>query len=114
MKPTQNSPARFLLFGLPPSGESGGALFERVAHDTFAAASRTMNKQLATAFRKGYLAAETGSARLDGCPYRDKRSSLGRITFSRAFRNAWLAGYDRCQEDQLSGDMEGWHDGRID
>jgi hypothetical protein len=39
-------------------------------------------------------------ARLDGvprhqCPYKDHRTSSGKVTFSRAFRNSWFTGWDR-------------------
>lgn len=42
--------------------------------------------------RKGREAAMAGLGE-DACPYKDKRKEDGRLTFSRAWRNAWFAGY---------------------
>ena len=44
------------------------------------------------AFRKGYLAFTGGEPRAS-CPYRDKRSESGRITWSRAFQASWHDGW---------------------
>jgi ribosome modulation factor len=42
--------------------------------------------------RKGREAALAGLPE-SACPYQDKRQDSGRLTFSRAWRNAWLTGY---------------------
>jgi ribosome modulation factor len=42
---------------------------------------------------RGYIAALAGKPR-SACPYPDKRKPNGKVTFSRAFRNAWLSGWD--------------------
>lgn len=42
--------------------------------------------------RKGREAARAGLPE-SACPYKDKRKDDGRLTFSRAWRNAWLRGY---------------------
>jgi len=47
----------------------------------------------AGAYRKGRKARAEGLT-LDDCPYRDKRKVDGRVTFSRAFRKAWVYGWD--------------------
>ncbi len=39
--------------------------------------------------REAYAAGLPESA----CPYADRRQSTGRLTFSRAWRNAWLQGH---------------------
>jgi ribosome modulation factor len=58
----------------------------------------TNSRALAGAWRKGHEAALAGKSMMD-CPYRDKRSvnrglSLGRITWSRAFRKWWRDGFE--------------------
>ena len=50
--------------------------------------------QLQAAFDKGIAAAARGEPE-SACPYRDERTDRGGVTFSRAFRRAWLHGY-RC------------------
>lgn len=57
------------------------------------------------AFRKGVEACETGLRRRP--PYRDKRNARGRVTFSRAFRNAWFRGYDHGSYPSLPFDEDG-------
>lgn len=47
---------------------------------------------LECAEQKGREAALAGLAEAD-CPYRDKRKADGRLTFSRAFINAWRDGF---------------------
>lgn len=47
---------------------------------------------LETAKEKGAWAARIGLKESD-CPYRDKRKSDNRLTFSRAWRNAWIEGF---------------------
>lgn len=49
-------------------------------------------KALDTARAKGIDAAMSGKSESD-CPYRDKRTYRGRVTFSRAFMKAWLEGF---------------------
>ncbi len=48
----------------------------------------------AAAERKGADAAAAGLGESD-CPYVDKRVPSGRLSFSRAWRNAWLLGFRR-------------------
>lgn len=57
-----------------------------------------MNKNLEGAKRKGREAKKRGLSR-DDCPYRDKRTVRGHITYSRAFIRAWLEGYDEDTTD---------------
>lgn len=47
---------------------------------------------LDAARRKGREAAQAGLP-ASACPYQDKRKDDGRLTFSRAWRNAWFDGY---------------------
>jgi ribosome modulation factor len=50
------------------------------------------------AYRKGQQAARDGMSEAD-CPYEDLRDSYrNSVTFSRAFRRAWLEGF-RVRED---------------
>lgn len=51
-----------------------------------------MNRALIGAIRKGIAAREAGLSER-ACPYEDKRKLDGRLTFSRAFRHAWLDGF---------------------
>lgn len=51
-------------------------------------------KALQTAFNKGVAASAAGLSPT-ACPYKDKRQTTGRLTFSRAFRNAWFDGYKK-------------------
>lgn len=44
------------------------------------------------AVRKGREAFQAGLPE-SACPYKDHRKDDGRLTFSRAWRNAWLDGY---------------------
>jgi ribosome modulation factor len=46
--------------------------------------------------RKGKEAANAGLTR-DACPYRDRRTYKGTVTFSRAFRRAWMKGWKSAQ-----------------
>ncbi|MGC3873356.1 Rmf/CrpP family protein [Halomonas sp. GXIMD04776] len=51
------------------------------------------NRALDGAERKGREARDRGDPR-HACPYNDYRKDCGRLTFSRAFRNAWLHGWE--------------------
>lgn len=51
-----------------------------------------MNRALLGAIRKGIAAREAGLPET-ACPYTDKRKTSGRLSWSRAFRNAWHDGY---------------------
>ena len=51
------------------------------------------NKALLGAFRKGVLAHRSGQSSIADCPYRDKRVNSGRLSWSRAFINAWRDGF---------------------
>lgn len=50
------------------------------------------NRAHASAWRKGYEAAEGGQP-ASANPYQDKRTDSGKVTFSRAFRKAWAEGW---------------------
>lgn len=57
------------------------------------------NRALDGAFRKGQEAArdlKRGFRR--SCPYLDYRKADGRLTYSRAFRRAWFAGFDSVRK----------------
>lgn len=51
-----------------------------------------MSRALWAARMKGLDAALAGEP-ITACPYEDKRKPDGRLTFSRAFRNAWRDGW---------------------
>lgn len=51
------------------------------------------------AFHKGMGAALAGES-LEDCPYRDKRKANGRLTFSRAFINAWRDGFEHAKKNR--------------
>ena len=51
-----------------------------------------MSKQVDAAKQKGREAARAGKREWD-CPYPDYRTDRGGVTFSRAFRRAWLKGF---------------------
>ena len=60
------------------------------------------NRALDGAERKGREARDRGDPR-HACPYNGNRKDCGRLTFSRAFRNAWLHGWeDRDRELALA------------
>ena len=50
------------------------------------------NPSLNAAYNKGAYAAAQGMSS-EHCPYADKRTNRGNVTFSRAFIRAWMAGY---------------------
>lgn len=52
---------------------------------------------LRAAFKKGHDAAVAGMSR-DACPYKDHRTTRGAVTFSRAYRKAWLKGFAEYNE----------------
>lgn len=58
---------------------------------------RFAHKALMGAYRKGQKAREEGKC-LSDCPYIDKRTSDGSVTFSRAFIRAWKEGFLRKGE----------------
>lgn len=49
-------------------------------------------RQIELAKERGVDAARKGLRRL--CPYEDKRTYRGGVTFSRGLRKAWFEGYD--------------------
>jgi ribosome modulation factor len=56
-------------------------------------------------FRRAYLDGRTAAfagRKESACPYEDKLNWRGHVTFSRAFRNAWSAGWEDAQEDLTS------------
>lgn len=46
-----------------------------------------------SAYLTGYLAGAGGMPRTH-CPYRDRRTHEGKVTYARAWRKAWLSGWD--------------------
>lgn len=50
------------------------------------------DRALAGAFRKGMAAHQNGQS-IRCCPYADNRKNDGRLSWSRAFRNAWFDGW---------------------
>lgn len=50
------------------------------------------NPSMRGAFRKGYDAQKDGAG-MDECPYKDKRTDTGKITWSRAYMSAWRDGW---------------------
>ncbi|KAB2319009.1 hypothetical protein F8A86_11690 [Betaproteobacteria bacterium SCN1] len=54
---------------------------------------------------KGAEAARSGLP-VQTCPYRDKRTDSGRLSWSRAFRNAWLEGHRKVSQLDLFGEMK--------
>jgi hypothetical protein len=53
-----------------------------------------MTKQLQTAYNKGRDAALKGEP-IRACPYEDKRTHRGSVTFSRAYVRAWEDGWEQ-------------------
>lgn len=51
-----------------------------------------MSKAFDGAYRKGAEARAAGKTEAD-CPYHDKRTWRGSVTFSRSFRKEWLKGF---------------------
>lgn len=60
------------------------------------------NPALRGAFMKGARAQEAGDPE-SACPYRDRRTSRGAITWSRSFIIAWLDGWRAAQQAQGQG-----------
>lgn len=54
--------------------------------------AETWSRPLLGAFKKGMRAHQAGLC-LSDCPYEDKRKWDGRLSWSRAFRNAWGDGW---------------------
>lgn len=46
------------------------------------------------------LEAQLAGEPRDACPYEDKRTWRGSVTWSRAFRTAWLDGWDEAARDR--------------
>ena len=56
-----------------------------------------VSPQILSAYNKGRAAAKEG---ITECPYQDKMNSLGRPTFSRSYRIAWIRGWMDEKEDK--------------
>lgn len=54
--------------------------------------SRKRRNPMDAAVLKGEQAALAGQPE-SACPYKDKRVASGRLSFSRAWRNAWVSGH---------------------
>lgn len=52
---------------------------------------QTNSRAFIRAYKKGLLAGSCGLSKRDN-PYPDKRTKMGRVTFSRAFRRFWEKG----------------------
>lgn len=50
------------------------------------------------AYLKG-LAAAVNDEPLNACPYKDKRKADGKLSWSRAFRNAWRDGWQEAKRN---------------
>ncbi len=61
------------------------------------------NRALEGAEQKGREARDRGEPRT-ACPYPDHRKDSGRLTFSRAFRNAWHHGWSDCDRELALAD----------
>jgi hypothetical protein len=48
---------------------------------------------MAGAFKKGMAAHQNGQSIMD-CPYKDHRKPSGKLSWSRAFQNAWRDGWN--------------------
>lgn len=59
-----------------------------------------------SARRKGAEAFVAGRSEMD-CPYRDTRKADGRLTFSRAWRTAWLYGFREAKRKSLENALIG-------
>jgi ribosome modulation factor len=59
-----------------------------------------MSNALQSAFRRGFEDGFKGRPRSEN-PYPDLRNDGGKITWSRAFRNAWHDGWDRGNSQRL-------------
>ena len=59
------------------------------------------NKALQGAFKRGFKAAQDHINPKE-CPYKDKRNSPGKLTWSRAFISAWHDGYDWFYKELIS------------
>lgn len=57
------------------------------------------NPAMRSAFLKG-AAAQLEGEHLGACPYEDKRKLSGRLTWSRAFQNAWRDGWEYAKDDR--------------
>ncbi len=42
---------------------------------------------------------------LDSCPYEDKRKPSGKLSWSRAYRNAWVHGW---QDERINMGLKPW------
>jgi len=51
------------------------------------------------AYQKGRNAFADGVP-ITACPYNDKRKDDGRLTWSRAFRSAWVDGWREAQQER--------------
>jgi len=51
------------------------------------------------AYRKG-LAANISGDPITSCPYEDKRKPSGKLSWSRAFQNAWRDGWQHAQHNR--------------
>lgn len=61
------------------------------------------NKALAGAQNKGMAAGLAGKP-TTACPYGDVRTNRGHVTWSRAFRRAWLQGWDVGHRRRTDGE----------
>lgn len=67
----------------------------------------TWNRAMRGAYRKGQLVCNSGGS-IDDCPYTDKRKDCGRLTWSRAFRSAWLDGF--TEQTKFNAITDFWAD----
>lgn len=61
------------------------------------------------AYLKGVHARLAGEP-LNACPYEDKRKPNGRLSWSRAFRNAWRDGWEYAEHDRAQALITAAHE----
>ena len=57
------------------------------------------NPAMRGAWQKGYIANKNNQP-ISECPYKDKRNSSGRLTWSRAFQSAWHDGWNWAEQQR--------------
>lgn len=60
----------------------------------------TWNRALRGAYRRGFQAGHSGCSS-HTCPYSDKRTTGGRLTWSRGFQTAWCDGWRAGNEQRM-------------
>lgn len=58
------------------------------------------NRARRGAFKRGVMDFHAGKSAAFDCPYKDKRTAKGAVTFSRAYVNAWHDGFSWAQSGE--------------